>query len=98
MRRKRPKLSGQLASSGLLLDAAPVPPVNDPSQPYETRRGLFATFHDEFSEWCERREQWADEHGWPDGDETRINEEDTIMAACGDSPFDPAWEMSNGYL
>ena len=98
MRRKRPVMTVQLASAGLLMDSAPPLPVDDPAAPYEQRRGVFAAWHDEYGEWCARREEWSELHGWPAGDQARIDEETALIDACPDSPFDPAWEIAHGYL
>ena len=97
MRRKRIRDEG-LATAGLLVEAAPAPPSGYERMPYSKQREVFEQWHEAFSAWRSERSEWADAHGWPGGTNARLEEESAVLAACPDSPFDPEWEIANGYL
>lgn len=98
MRRKRPKVTSVMGAAGVLIDDAPATPVDDNSLPYQARKAMFSTFYEAFATWAARREEWAEVHGWPTGEDERIAEERAVFDACPDEPFDPTWELAHGTL
>lgn len=95
MRRKRNR--SRITKRGLDPSALRPAPQDDPTDNYEQRRGAYSAWMSERDTWIARREAYAEQYGWPDGELARFEEEDTHHPVP-DEPFDPDHEIAAGRL
>lgn len=85
MRRRRGALSGEVPEH-LRVSMLPVF-VDDFDQPFAERRARWEEWESEFERLCAARAAWSERHGWPGGDDARVDEESGLIP---DEPFDPS--------
>lgn len=95
MRRKRNR--SRITKRGLDPDNLRPAPIDDPDTDYEHRRALWDAWMVERDTWIARREAYAEQYGWPDGELARFEEEDAHHPVP-DEPFDPDQEIAAGRL